>query len=251
MIRRYTNISGSPEIKIRRQSPVIGGARIYPGLTIEFNDAEWVALDDMSKKQLESFVMLDPPVFSYEESGELVVSTVEDSRFEVEYLPDESEIEDDVGTEDGESKSIKLTPHELDVEDSESEDEDIEILGEPAVNVVKDGEFEDEELPDKLEFKDEARNESDADTVPVAVSSKKSVPAPDEFDSSSSSNLFGKEPEDEELDCDGFLNQSIKNIKEAYLLQSFDQPDIENLIVAEKASQNRSSLIGWLKQQLN
>ena len=72
-IRKFTNVSGSPDkrkegINIRRQSPVIGGARLYPGTTVTYSEADWSELGHNT--QLLLMGLVEAGVFDYEEISE-------------------------------------------------------------------------------------------------------------------------------------------------------------------------------------
>jgi len=72
MIRRFTNVSGSPEKKMRSQSPVIGGARLYPGVSVSYSELQWQN-DLKPDSRAYMMALVSTGVFDYEEFLDEVV----------------------------------------------------------------------------------------------------------------------------------------------------------------------------------
>lgn len=228
MLRKYTNVSGAPEIKTRRQSPVIGGARLYPGSTIIFNDMEWAALDDLTKRRLLVFTLMDPPILDYVECAD--PDQIKATALAAVSAP---------VVEDGEKPGEQT---------GESEEKPDDVLGAPSDKGPEKGELPpdkiiDETKAEKPEPKEITTEEIDRDLQKIA--DENAVDASQEKPSEDASQ--GK-PSEDKFDYVGFLSKSVRIIKGE--LPAMDpMPNIVKLIEVEKTSESpRSSLIAWLEQ---
>ena len=204
MIRTFVNETGSPEVKFRRESPVIGGAKIYPGTPISFTEAEWEVLPISQKNYLTSMV----------EMG--AFSLLEDKIPEIKPRP------------------IRTKEEIVMAEKAKTE----EVIEEKAEDVTEDA----EDTVDATEDIESTKETEETQETKEMVEEKGPVE---------------KEPKDPEevpdnFNYDEFLGQPISKIKDAMAAME-EKPEkfIEKLIEAEKAGENRSSLIGWLTESLS
>ena len=248
MLHKYTNVSGAPEIKTRRQSPVIGGARLYPGSTVTFTDSELEGLGEATRRLLDAFVMMDPPVLDYEIAPDPMVQQVaaialeddgEDAgeTGELEEKPDEeaSESEFEEGSQEDESDK------EAQAEETVSEEQ-----AESAVEASEDEPAEEVEQEENAEESQEGESADKASEDELAPEGEKSTGTAEEALEEESAS-----EEQDTFDYAEFLSGNVKGIKSAFAAS--DPPiDAAKLIEFEKASDSpRGGLIGWLEQHSN
>lgn len=219
-MKKITNISGDPANKVRRQSPVIGGARIYPGSTIELSETQWEQTPGDQKQR----------ILALEAIGILIVEHIGDIG-----LPHRAAGEDkgdkaasSEGAQDEDASSIEVTDESDLTEDGSGTVDSNEV--DVAEEDVKDAEGVDEEAEDI----------TDVEAAPEEIEED---PEPEIEDNSD-------EDMDEEFDFVAFFEKhpTIPKIKVAF--ENLDpKPSITSFIEYEKANQNRSSLIEWFGQQ--
>ncbi len=244
MTRTYKNETGSPEIKMRRESPVIGGARFYPGTTISFTEAQWENLPQAERVILETGVMREAYSFSdapppAEKRPMPVQHTPEPGmQAKVDEAPAEEVVEETAPTDEEkpaevseESKEAGPEPEEGEGGAAEPGEDDVkpEDVKKPATDADEQRQKETDELSGKTE----------------------ELAEPNEKDKELAEKAAETEPEVDDFDYAGFLDHPIPKVKAAFEKLSEDaRPPIEKLIEAEKAGSNRSSLVGWLSELL-
>lgn len=230
MLHKYTNVSGAPEIKVRRQSPVIGGARLYPGSTVTFTDAELAGLPEQTRRLLDAFVLMEPPVLDYETFPDLMEQQAAAVASEED------------GEDAGETGELERKPEdEAQVEETVSEDESVEESGQD-----ENTEESQEEKPVETTSEDENAEEVSEDESAEESGKNENAEAVEEV-----SEEVPASGEEDTFDYDKFLSGNVKNIKSAFAAS--DPPvNAVRLIEVEKASENpRNGLIGWLEQHSN
>jgi len=213
MIRRFTNVSGSPEKKMRRQSPVIGGARVYPGSSHEFNDLQWESLGSVTRSLLMALVATG--VADYEERVEIhrngkSFAKAEPSKSDQKSLDGKKQ---EMGAE-AENQPIPEEPmaKDLNIEMPKAEESEVK---EPEVEKSEEAENKEPEEVEKEELEVEKEE-------------------------------LKSEKGDSGFDYEAFLNNSVANIRKNGLPDP--KPSIEKLIALEKGEKNRKSVIDWLEQ---
>ena len=129
MIRKFTNVSGSPEKKMRRQSPVIGGARFYPGSSQHYDDRQWEHLGKLAQDFLMSLVAIG--VLDYEERLELAKPSISAKNTELssgalerDNLEEEVEIEPVKEIDTVDKVKVDIEPTEKVNSESKDDEED-------------------------------------------------------------------------------------------------------------------------------
>lgn len=134
MIRIYTNISGSAENPVSRQTPSINGTRVHPGSSLQLTQDDWDALPDTSQDLLDDLTERGVLALDTDFAG-TVVSADEETEAE------EEESSADLETaETPEGVTPDATPEEgVDevVEKSEPDNFDYEALLELSVKDVQ------------------------------------------------------------------------------------------------------------------
>ena len=272
MIRTFKNETGSPEVKIRRESPVIAGARLYPGTSISFTEADWENLPNSEKRLLEAGLILgaytleetdlmpasgpvptgsikkEAPVFQSKIKTEEPIKEKESEKGSDETVV-KSDTDDSGKTDDDDSgKTEEQTSTDDTVKDNEMDSNESKA----AENEDASGKADDGQKIEKGSGEgkpDESKSDSDkseklekvSDSVGEAVATEKKDEKPKE-----------KIEEIDNFNYAEFLNVSIAKIKIAYgEMAEEDRPSIDKLIAAEEAGENRSGLVAWLRELLS
>lgn len=141
MIRVYTNVSTSPDVKVPSVTPTILGTRIRPGDRVQLNDQQWDELDDETKRRLERYV--------------------EDGAFGLEY-------ENMAGASPSSDEPVAAVAdtEETTVTDSENEPVDTDDDSEETSSASSgEDESKESDTSEEDESKDLDESETDADTV--------------------------------------------------------------------------------------
>lgn len=247
MIRTFKNETGSPEVKIRRESPVIGGARFYPGTSISFTEAQWENVSQIDKNYLLSltsmggFTLIETAFLP--DSGPVPskpVKPVEPVKEEKPAEPEVSESKEEVSESDQESGK--------DAVDDGKSDETTEADGKNDETTESEPGGSDD-VKDSEVVEGKPNENENSDTINEAGSESGS--------GGGSNDVSDSEPDKSEetveviddFNYNEFLDRSISKVKSAFKeLPEADRPSIEKLMAAEKAGDNRSGLIGWLTE---
>lgn len=259
MIRTYRNETGSPEVRVRRESPVIGGAKIYPGTTISFTEAEWNVVPITIKNYLNVMVAIGS--FSLTEDVPIEIKPFKEQPKSarlamVEKVVEKEVVEEKVDEEvTDEAKSDEVKSDENKSDDVKSD----ETTDENKSDDVKSNEVVEGIKPvDSIEDIKESINENKPDEVTenadkVETTENENVEVAD----GKNENIENEEVKEEKPEVDlfnyvGFLEPSISKIKIAFKAMPLEErPSIEKLIEAEKADSNRIGLIDWLNESLS
>lgn len=210
--RKYTNVSGSPEVDVRRMSPTLNNTKVYPGTQVEFTEAEWNALDESQRRLIQSYV--DQGVFHEELSGAATAP----------------------------EPSGEATPEATEEESTEDT---------PSADETSTDSATTEEEPSEPSDEGSSTDEAETSPSEEEVEEETQAPAEEETPDGPDEEETPEEPSEEEIgefDYAAFLDGNIADVKERYNAMD-EPPNLEELIAHEEAGDARKGMLTFFADQ--